>query len=61
MTEEFDDFRAEEGVMLPHKYKINYLSSSNSGTYEFVWGVNISGYVFNKNLAADFFTFDENK
>ncbi len=59
MTEEFGDFKNENGLTLPYSYKIKYLTASNSGTYEYNWGVTISQYLFNQKLASDFFTFDE--
>lgn len=58
MTEEFADFKDENGLTLPHLYKIKYLTSSSSGTYEYNWGLNILQYLFNQKLAPDFFTFD---
>jgi hypothetical protein len=59
VVEEFDDLRSEDGLTLPHRYKISYLTSSNSGTYEWIWGINITQYVFNQKLAENFFTFNE--
>ncbi|MBA2621240.1 MAG: hypothetical protein H0U87_08575 [Acidobacteria bacterium] len=59
MTEEFGDFKNENGLTLPHLYKIKYLTSSNKGTYEFNWGATISQYLFNQKLAPNFFNFDE--
>lgn len=59
MTEVFGDFKNESGLTLPHSYKINYLTSSNTGTYEYNWGVTISQYLFNQKLAPNFFSFDE--
>lgn len=61
MTENFGDFKDADGLTLPHSYKIQYMTDSNSGTYEYNWGFTISKYVFNQNLAADFFSFDEKK
>lgn len=60
MTETFADFKVESGLTLPHSYKIRYFTDSNSGTYEYNWGFTISTYLFNQNLATDFFTFEEN-
>ncbi len=61
LTETFGDFKNADGLALPHSYQIQYLTDSNSGTYEYNWGITISKYLFNQNLAADFFTFDEKK
>ena len=59
LIETFADFKNESGLTLPHSYKIQYLTDSNSGTYEYNWGFTISTYLFNQNLAPDFFTFEE--
>ena len=59
MTEEFGDFKNENGLTLPYSYKIKYLTTSNQGTYEFNWGVTISQYLFNQKLPSNFFSFDE--
>jgi len=59
LIETFADFKDEGGLTLPHSYKILYLTDSNSGTYEYNWGFAISKYLFNQNLAPDFFSFDD--
>ncbi|HXH70086.1 MAG TPA: hypothetical protein VNI60_07140 [Pyrinomonadaceae bacterium] len=59
MTEEFGDFKDENGLTLPRSYKIKYLTASDKGTYEYKWGVTISQYLFNQKLAPNFFSFDE--
>jgi hypothetical protein len=59
LTEFFGDFKATEGLMLPHSYKLKYLTDSNSGIYEYNWGVTINQYFFNQKLEPNFFTFDE--
>ena len=61
LTEDFGDFKDANGLTLPHSYKAKYTTSSSSGTYEYSWGITISQYLFNQNLAPDFFTFDEKK
>jgi len=61
LTETFGDFKNADGLTLPHSYQIQYQTDSNSGTYEYNWGITISKYLYNQNLAADFFTFDEKK
>lgn len=58
LTEDFSDFKVTNGLNLPHTYKANFSTSSNSGLYEYTWGLRITQYLFNQNLAADFFTFD---
>lgn len=59
LIEDFEDFKTVDGLTLPHSYKIQYLSDSSSGTYEYNWGVKIGEYRFNQKLDAGFFTFDE--
>lgn len=61
LTETFGDFKSTDELTLPHTYQIQYLTDSNSGTYEYNWSFTIQKYLFNQNLAADFFTFDEKK
>lgn len=58
LTEDFSDFKLAGGLNLPHSYKAVFSTSSNSGLFEYTWGLRISQYLFNQNLAADFFTFD---
>jgi len=58
LTERFSDFKSEAGLTLPHLYKADYLTSSNSGTYEYSWGIMVTQFYFNQKLAPDFFTFD---
>lgn len=58
VIETFSDFKTVEGMTLPHTYKISYLTDSNSGVYEYDWGINISTFYFNQKLEPDFFTFE---
>jgi hypothetical protein len=58
LTETFNDFKTVDGLTLPYSYRADYLTDSNSGVYEFIWGIKIQEYRFNQNLAADFFKFD---
>ena len=57
LTEMFGDFRTVEGLTFPYRYRAAYRTESNSGTYEYEWGVVIGAYNLNQNLAADFFKF----
>jgi hypothetical protein len=61
LIESFGDFKNVDGLTLPHTYKIKYSTASNSGTYEYNWGVTISQYIFNQKLADDFFSFEDKK
>jgi hypothetical protein len=58
LIEIFGDYKNENGLTLPHAYKLKYTTASNSGTYEYNWGMVVSQYVFNQKLAADFFSFE---
>ncbi|MEJ7846897.1 MAG: hypothetical protein WKF92_02285 [Pyrinomonadaceae bacterium] len=60
LTEDFADFKAAGGLMLPHSYKLNYQTDSNSGTFEYIWGIAVTQYVFNRKLEENFFTFEAN-
>lgn len=59
LIENFADFKIENNLTLPYTYKIQYVTDSNSGTYEYNWSFKISQYLFNQKLDANFFTFDE--
>jgi len=59
LIEIFSDFKNENNLTLPYTYKIQYMTESNSGTYEYNWGFKISQYLFNQKLAPDFFSFEE--
>jgi hypothetical protein len=58
LMEEFGDYKDEAGLMLPHTYRVQYLTDSNSGTFEYNWGFNVTEYFFNQKLEPDFFTFE---
>lgn len=58
LIETFDAFKTVDGLTLPYSYRADYLTDSNSGVYEFIWGIKIQEYRFNQNLATDFFKFD---
>lgn len=58
LIENFDDFKVVDGLTLPYSYRTHYLTDSNSGVFEFIWGIKIQEYRLNQNLAPDFFTFD---
>lgn len=60
LIETFDDFKDAEGLTLPHSYRIDYRTESNSGVYEFNWGIKVQAYRFNNNLAPNFFSFETN-
>ncbi len=57
LTENFDDFRDESGLTLPHRYKIYFMSANKNTTIEYNWDLKVSEYRLNQRLAADFFKF----
>ncbi len=61
VIEKFSDHKTVEGMTLPHSYAINYLTDSNSGTFEYDWGFTITNYYFNQKLEPGFFSFDTDK
>ena len=58
LTEEFSDFKNEDGLNLPHTYRVTFQANSNAAMYQNAWGMKVSQYYFNQKLAPDFFTFD---
>jgi hypothetical protein len=59
LTESFGDFKKVGDLTLPHSYKLQYLSNSNSGVYEFNWRITISEFRINQKLQEGFFNFDD--
>lgn len=59
LTEDFEDFRDENGLMLPHKYSIQLSADVASGTTDYKWSFVIEEYKLIKDFPADFFTFKE--
>ncbi|MBA2378283.1 MAG: hypothetical protein H0V76_01755 [Blastocatellia bacterium] len=57
LNESFSNFRMAGGMILPHSYKLDYITDSNSGTAEYHWTIDITQYMFNQKLAEDFFKF----
>lgn len=56
LTEDFSDFRAENGLVLPHKYRIEYLVTGQQGTTELLWEHVLTDFLFNQNLDAATFS-----
>jgi hypothetical protein len=57
LTEDFSDFKANEGITLPAKYVIKFQSDSPELAYENTWTIQMIGARFNQQLAPDFFAF----
>jgi hypothetical protein len=58
LTENFGDFKTVDGITLPYTYAVEFSSNSNTSSYKTTWGIKVSQYYINQQLAADFFTFD---
>ena len=50
VTEDFADFKAEKGLMLPHTYKLVYSISGQNGTTEIEWNFKLNEFAFNQAL-----------
>ena len=59
-TESFSDFRAENGLTLPHNYRLHYLISGQNGTTEIEWIFNLNEFAFNQNLGPGAFDAEAN-
>ena len=56
LTEDFSDFRDESGLMLPHRYRIEYNVTGQRGTTELLWDHALTNFLFNQNLDASTFS-----
>jgi len=54
LTEEFSDFKAEEGVTLPHSYKIR-LEQIGASTQISEWTLTLAKFIFNQHLEVSDF------
>ncbi len=54
LVEEFSDFREENGLTLPHNYKISY-TTEGQRTFMVDWILTLQQFAFNQPLAADIF------
>ena len=50
ITEDFSDFKAFEGVTVPNKYKILYMTTGVGGTKEITWTSTFSEFAINQAL-----------
>lgn len=50
MTEEFGDFKNEQGLTLPHSYRVYILIDGETETKEYEWVMKFSQFFFNQNL-----------
>lgn len=58
VTEDYGDFRLENGLTLPHSYTINYAVTGQNGTSELEWKFNLTEFAINQNLDAKTFDVD---
>ena len=50
LTEDFSGYKEFQGLNVPSKYKIHYLSSGQNGTVEIEWKANLSEFAINQAL-----------
>ena len=60
LVEEFSDFKPEQGLTLPHKYKINFSADTQSGTFLAQWTLTLTTFTFNEKIDPAAYNFDEN-
>lgn len=60
LTESFSNFKAENGLTLPHEYRLFYSSLGQNGTNEIEWVSNLTEFAFNQNLSPGTFDADAN-
>ncbi len=58
LTETFSEFKAVDGLMLPHYHRAELSTNGNTGAHKNIWGVRVSEYRLNQALQPGFFTFD---
>ena len=61
LTENFSDYKDTEGLMLPYTYNVVFSSNANTSSFKTIWGIKVSEYYINQQLAPDFFTFEPKK
>jgi hypothetical protein len=55
LTEDFDDFRAVNGLTLPHKYRLQYSAESKNGSALYDWSVTINQIAHNTKIDDEVF------
>ena len=58
LVEEFGDFRAENGLTLPHSYEMYLELQTGNGTIRDRWTMNLQRFYFNQNIDAKEFRVD---
>ena len=59
LVEEFSDFKPEQGLTLPHKYKIQFSADNQSGTFLAEWTLTLTTFAFNEKIDPAAYNFDE--
>jgi hypothetical protein len=50
VVEDFSDFKTENGITLPHSYRLNYTINGQNGLTEIEWKSTFTQFSFNQNL-----------
>jgi hypothetical protein len=58
MVEEFADFRKEQGLMLPHSYKITLEVRAQRGSFDGDWHITLTDFSFNQAIDPAAFDVD---
>jgi hypothetical protein len=56
LIEEFSGFNVEQGLNLPHIYRIHLLTDAQSGTFEAEWLIKLTDFTFNQKIDPNSFT-----
>ena len=56
LIEEFSSFNLEQGLNLPHVYRIHLLTDAQSGTFEAEWLIKLTDFTFNQKIDPNSFT-----
>jgi len=56
LIEEFSKFSVEQGLNLPHVYRIHLLTDAQSGTFEAEWLIQLADFTFNQKIDPNSFT-----
>ncbi len=55
LVEEFSDYKPENGLTLPHAYKISLELDSRGGTFQATWNLALTDFSYNKELDTAMF------
>lgn len=60
LIENFSDFKVENGLTLPHQYRLSYKSTGQRGSVEIEWTLVLNTFTFNQNLPENTFDAEAN-